>query len=105
MIERQPDLRRMGKYQTKEDRIPLIDRISKIIQFSDIEELVDETLLEKLPVNSIDPLHLAGDCLRDALREMMFAEEQADITRGWFICLRQTAFEDNRDRHLGIASR
>jgi len=61
-------------------------------------------MIGKLPVNSIDPLHLAGDCFRDALIEIKLSEEEADQYRGIFICLKQTAFEDNRDRHICIAS-
>lgn len=104
-LDRCKELKQKGFYQERETRDPLIERVSKVLQLKVFDEsVVDMEMMENLPVNSTAPLHLAGDCLRDALYEFnILPEEKVEAARNIFICLRQNAFEVNRERHLQLA--
>ena len=49
-------------------------------------------------------MHIAADCFREVLRECGVPEENADLARGAFICLKMTQADDVRDRLMRIAS-
>lgn len=104
-LDRCLELKQKGLYQDRESRDTLIERVSKVLQLKVFDEtVVDMEMMENLPVNSKNPLHLAADCLRDALHEFnILPEAKIEAARNIFICLRQNAFEVNRDRHLQLA--
>lgn len=53
------------------------------------EDDIDFELMENLPENSVDPLHLAAECLRDAFLEFSeLGAERAEAARKIFICLK-----------------
>lgn len=87
-----------------DDRNTLITRITKIILWNGGEIDIDEDLFNNMPVNSSNPLHIAGDCFRDVLKECGVPDDKADLARKAFICLKLSTFDEMRDRLFRIAS-
>lgn len=55
-------------------------------------------LFDNMPDNSSHPLHLAGDCLRDAYNEFKDLKHEASYARKVFICLEVQEEDQRRDR-------
>lgn len=99
-------VRQDNPFEAPEARQELIARVTKILHCQNSEELeVDRAVLESLPVNSDDPMFLAGECLRDTLIGIGVNEESAETARRTFLALRKNTMEETQNQIFRIASK
>jgi hypothetical protein len=98
------EIKKAAAFQNGDDRNTLITRITKIILWNGGDIDIDEDLFNNMPINSSNPLHIAGDCFRDVLKECGVPDDKADLARKAFICLKLSTFDEVRDRLFRIAS-
>ena len=89
-MSRNAELKSLGAYQTQQEKTELIQRVSKIIVSKNDSQLdIDMDVFQKPPVNSKQPLFIAGDCLHDTLILCGVDKDQADMARRAFVSLRE----------------
>ena len=89
-----------------ESRQELITRITKILHYTNSDELeVDKMRLEGSQFDIDDPFCVAAECFRETLIEIGVDEVSAETARLTFLALKRTKMEDTQNQIRKIASR